>query len=316
MPAIAADDPQLEGVVTGFDGDRAIVHHGPFDAMPEMTMEFSVDGGIGTLRAGDEILARVDEHSDPWRLHDVNVLAHNVPTSASRLAGVKPSRIGDAMPAGAFLDQNGRPWSFADVKGYAAVVAFIYTRCRDPRMCPLISSKFHTLQAPMGARNARLIEVTLDPAFDRPDVLKRYAAQFAADPKVWTLLTGDPKAVVRFAASFGVVPVAKGTLGNLVHGERVAIVSPDGTIADFIDNVDWTPEDMLAAVDRAAGRPTSIGSRIGFEARKLLVTFCGLAGVPESVGWWLLGTLSPVLLVGAYFVGRGVWRMFARRGSA
>ncbi len=59
------------------------MHHGPFDAMPEMTMEFSVDGGIGTLRAGYEILARVDEHSDPWRLHDVNVLAHNVPTSAS-----------------------------------------------------------------------------------------------------------------------------------------------------------------------------------------------------------------------------------------
>ena len=43
------------------------------------------------------------------------------------------------------------------------------------------------------------VSVTLDPAFDRPTVLRAHAATFHADPAIWAFFTGKPDALQHFA---------------------------------------------------------------------------------------------------------------------
>ncbi len=91
-----------------------------------------------------------------------------------------------------------------ELRGQDVVLAFVYTRCQDARMCPLISAEFGRLQRTIGTRPIHLVEVTLDPAYDRPAVLRRYATTFGADPKRWSLVVGDAEPTLDFAARFGI----------------------------------------------------------------------------------------------------------------
>ena len=80
-------------------------------------------------------------------------------------------REGDAVPSAALLDQRGRPFSFANTNGRTTIVSFIYTRCRDAQMCPLVAAKFARMQRELRGAPIRLVTVTLDPAYDTPAVL-------------------------------------------------------------------------------------------------------------------------------------------------
>ena len=70
------------------------------------------------------------------------------------------------------------------------VVSFVYTRCRDARMCPLVAAKFARMQRQLRGTPIRLVTVTLDPGYDTPRVLARYGAAYGADPARWLLVTG------------------------------------------------------------------------------------------------------------------------------
>jgi cytochrome oxidase Cu insertion factor (SCO1/SenC/PrrC family) len=159
---------------------------------------------------------------------------------------------GDTVPAIPLVDQAGQSFSFAQLHGNAAVVAFIYTRCPDPRMCPLVSSKFARLQAGIGNAPIRLIELTLDPVFDTPVVLRRYGRAYGEDARRWTLATGAPASVNELAARFGVATQWTRP-GTLVHTEAAIVLDPQGRVAQIIDGNAWTVDGMLAAAREASG---------------------------------------------------------------
>ena len=147
------------------------------------------------------------------------------PASADDIVrAVRQLRIGDTVPQTHFIDQSGHPFTFADFRGRGVVLAFIYTRCRDPRECPLVSSTFHSLQQRIDGKAYHLVEITFDPAFDRPPVLARYAQQFDADSRLWTL---PPRSIV-----VGVVCGLTNALGAwalytaLERGARASIAVP------------------------------------------------------------------------------------------
>ena len=91
------------------------------------------------------------------------------------------------------------------------------------------------------------MEVSLDPAYDRPPVLTRYASIYGADPTRWHLLTGDPKTVLDFAARFDILERSAGA-DVIVHSERLAIVNREGRITRLYDDARWTAGDVTAAL--------------------------------------------------------------------
>jgi protein SCO1/2 len=221
----------------------AVIHHAPFDGMPAMTMTFRVPARA-RLNPGDRIAADVDRSSEPWSLARIETQAEQSPAPPPPAPVL--ARIGDVVPDAAFVDQRGRSTTLRALRGAPLAVSFIYTRCRDAKMCPLVSGKFRLLQTRLKTR-ASLVEISLDPAYDRPPILARYGAVFGADASRWHLLTGEPKAVLDLAARFGILEEAAGPV-QIVHSERLAIIGADGRIRRFFDDAAWSPHDVLAAL--------------------------------------------------------------------
>jgi protein SCO1 len=159
--------------------------------------------------------------------------------------------VGDALPNIPFVDQRGRHETLAALRGHPYVLTFMYTRCRDPRMCPFVSAKLHQVQSRTAGSAVQLVEVSLDPAYDRPAVLARYGSVFGADPARWHLLTGDPKTVLDFAARFRILERSAGA-DVIIHSERLAIVNSAGRITRLYDDATWNAGDIASAV-RSAG---------------------------------------------------------------
>ncbi|MGA2393315.1 MAG: SCO family protein [Candidatus Lustribacter sp.] len=250
-----AKTERLHGVVLALlpkDG-QAIVHHDAFGSMPSMTMPFQIvpRSQVATLQVGNTIDATVDRSTEPWTLRDVRV-SSTLPVTAQPdvLRRVFPLQIGDIVPDTPFFDQTGRPFRFSQLRGQDVVLAFIYTRCQDPRMCPLISAKFNALQARIGKRPMHLVEVTLDPSYDRPPVLARYGQTFGANPRDWTLAVGDADPTLNFAARFG-ISVFPDPVAGLIHTENTIEIGPDGRVSNEITETSWQPDEIIADIDKS-----------------------------------------------------------------
>jgi cytochrome oxidase Cu insertion factor (SCO1/SenC/PrrC family) len=105
------------------------------------------------------------------------------------------------------------------------------------------------VQTQTGGTGDQLVEVSLDPAYDRPPVLARYGATFGADPARWHLFTGDPRTVLDFAARFGILEHSAGP-ATIVHSERLAIVDANGRITQLVDNPNWQPAVIVSALNK------------------------------------------------------------------
>ena len=281
---------------------EAVVRHGAFGRMPAMTMVFHVEPSVGArLHVGDRITGRVD--LDAETLTGVRVVGHGAAGGAgsSIVHDVQALSVGDELPPTTFFDQNGRGFTFSDFRGQTLLLAFIYTRCQDPRMCPLISAQFHQLQSKLAGLPIHLIEITLDPAYDTPEVLQRYGRQFDADPNRWTLGTGPVTVVQDFAARFGIAVFADATKG-LIHSERTAVVNRDGAIVDLIDAASWSPDDVAAELRATASLPSNPIARLDYELSKAAAAICG-NNVPGTAG------LLSLVLAAGIFAGAS-WVLF------
>jgi len=288
--------------VTPKDG-QAIVRHDAFGAMPAMTMSFRIvpRTALGTMQPGSTIDATVDTTTEPWTLRVVKVGAAQPVTNFGSLRRLMPLQVGDVVPDMPFYDQTGRPFRISDLRGQDVLLAFVYTRCRDPRMCPLISAKFHALQQRIGTRSMHLVEVTLDPSYDRPPVLDRYGKLFGANPQRWTLAVGDTEPTLDFAARFGITNFPDKNLG-IIHDENTVEIAPDGRIRTMITTTAWQPDEIIADVDSSRGAASNPFARFDLWLSRAAVAMCG-NGVAGFSG---LSDLAIVLLV----IGAGTYAMF------
>jgi protein SCO1/2 len=301
VPGLAqAKAEHVHGVVlavTPKDG-TAIIRHDAFDSMPSMTMPFQIvpRSVLGTLQPGNTIDATVNTKTEPWTLTAVKVSTTEAVTSDTPFRRVTPLAVGYEIPDVPFLDQTGKPFKMSDLRGQDVVLAFVYTRCQDPRMCPLISAKFHALQSRIGSRKMHLVEVTLDPSYDRPAVLDRYGKLFGADPAKWTLAVGDAEPTLDFAARFGVTAFPDQTVG-LIHSENTVEIDPQGRITNMITETSWSPDQIIADMDNAAGLASNPIARFDLWLSRTAAAVCG-NNVASFSG---LGDLLIVLLIVAAF---------------
>ena len=264
---------------------EVIVRHDAMLGNPAGIATFRVlpPSAVHTLHIGESIAATADTDETPWTLESITSTGSEQVTGAapaqpdagySVLRNVHHVAVGEFAPAADFLDQRGRPFSLGSLHGQMVVMAFIYTRCKDGRACPLISAKFHTLQQKLLGRPVHLVEVTLDPAFDRPRVLKAYGAAFGSDPARWTLATGDPNTVLDFAAQFDVTAFPDERIG-LIHPERTVIIDQYGTIRELIDEASWSPDEVVATIDHDQHLASNPFERLNLWLSAAAVAVCG-----------------------------------------
>lgn len=123
------------------------------------------------------------------------------------------------LPAFSFTDARGDTVTRENLMGKVVVADAIYTRCTDT--CPLQTATLVQLQRTFqGAKDFQLLSVSVDPEFDRPEVLERYAKARGADLKNWYFLTGDLKAVEDFVVKGLHLPILRSPAPAPVVGSR------------------------------------------------------------------------------------------------
>ncbi|MEP6767428.1 MAG: SCO family protein [Acidobacteriota bacterium] len=251
-------------------GADVLVEH---DAVPgfmgAMTMVFPTRGARDVARAlaaGDTIDATlVVEESRYWlegirrrpgsgppRSPAAAVAAAPDPSSAGAVTPV-PNRavqLGERIPDFELIDQAARPVKLSSLRGEPVAVTFLYTRCPVATACPMTTAKFSRLDALLKQKGyGRLLVVTVDPEHDTPAVLADYARKAGADGKRWRFLTGSPAAVADVASSFGVLYYPE--RGQIIHGQAVAVVDPDGRLSSIYYGESWEPEHLLRDIEKA-----------------------------------------------------------------
>lgn len=101
------------------------------------------------------------------------------------------------VPDFALVERSGRTVTLADLRGAVWLANFIYTQCTET--CPLQSAEVARLQREFaGARDLRLVSITVDPEHDTSATLAAYAARYGADHDRWLFPLGPRRPSTRW----------------------------------------------------------------------------------------------------------------------
>lgn len=149
------------------------------------------------------------------------------------------------VPAFTLVERSGSPLSRDDLAGQPWVADFIFTRCTG--MCPALSTRMAELRRQLRVQglHARLVSFSVDPAHDTPDVLRDYAARFAADDDGWLFVTGDRAALYQLIGQGFRLSVAERSPeqatdgGELItHSDRFVLVDAEERIRGYYHGSD------------------------------------------------------------------------------
>ena len=228
--------------------------------MPAMTMNFGVADPqlLETLETGDRIAFELEFTGESYRVLSARKLGQGE-AGERRLDDL--ARVRTPAPAFDLTDQAGQPVSLESLQGRTLLVDFVYTRCPGP--CPALTSQHVAIQRklpPALRERVWFVSISIDPAFDTPDVMRRYAEARGADLTRWSFLTGDPDRVAGVVKRFGVGSLrqADGTIEHLV---ATFVVDPQGLIAERLIGLDHGADEVVEVLEKVAsggrGAPTS-----------------------------------------------------------
>ena len=255
---------QLTGqiLVVKPDTNEVLVKHDDIPGfMPAMTMPYVVndpalikDRAAGDLITATLVVGRERAHLSAITRTGSAPLPEDARTTIPAAAGVSILKPGDAVPNTPLIDQDGATVTLGDLRGSAAAVSFIYTRCPLPQFCPMIDRRFGEVQQiaaadPALAGRVKLLSISFDPEFDRAEVLRAHAKKTGADPRVWRFATAPQPVVDRMAAEFG-INVIREKDNTITHNLRTAVIDPSGRVAAILDNNGWTAAELADALKK------------------------------------------------------------------
>ncbi len=250
----------LQGKIEGLDildRELLIAHEEIPGFMPAMTMPFKMPEAQGflarfqgmrieRLRRGDVVTATLVVKANESWIEKVNVVRYEPPPGMSAPVP-KEAKIGEPVVDVALEDQDGKPLRLSDYRGQVLALTFIYTRCPIPEFCPRIMKNFQDLESliesdPALRTKARLLSVSFDVEFDRPEVLQAFGSAFVKDRGQgpfarWKLATGTKEAVGRLGQYFGLVFFKEG--GEYAHSLVTVVIGPDGRLVREFSGNDW-----------------------------------------------------------------------------
>lgn len=120
------------------------------------------------------------------------------PIPGSGSSAPKPEDLHDWGPTGDFklVDQDGKTIEAKDLKGEVWIADFIFTRCAGT--CPQMVRAMADLDKELAdLPQVKLISFSMDPEYDTPEVLKKYAQKHNAVSPRWKFLTGDKEQIYK-----------------------------------------------------------------------------------------------------------------------
>lgn len=261
------------------DREITVAHEDIPGFMPAMTMPFRMPEPKGALanlgfkgvklerlRRGDVITATlVVKATESW-VENVSVVRYEAPPDIP-VAPPKEAKVGEAVADVLLEDQDGKPLRLSDYRGHPLALTFIYTRCPLPEFCPRSMKNFQILEQAIEddkalKDTARLLSVSFDVEFDRPEVLNAFGSAFVKDRGQgpfarWKLATGTREAIAKMGRFFGLVFFKED--GQFAHSMVTVVIGPDGKLVRELPGNDWSPDEALQAMREAIRPPAGKG---------------------------------------------------------
>jgi len=173
----------------------------------------------------------------------------------------EPLPVYGKLPAFSLVNRDGRTIRLEDLAGAPWVADFIFTRC--PASCPMMSSRMARLDRNLPRDlDVLLVSISVDPAYDTPEVLERYAKKFEA-PDRWLFLTGEREDVRRlsiegFKLGLDMDP-PPGMAGPepILHSTRFVLVDGEGQIRGYYEAFDEASTEKLRSDLLRLAKPLS-----------------------------------------------------------
>lgn len=165
-----------------------------------------------------------------------------VATLVQRMRQPEPLPVYGKLPSFSLVNRDGRTIRLEDLAGAPWVADFIFTRC--PASCPMMSARMARLDRDLPRDlDLLLVSISVDPTYDTPEVLERYAKKFQA-PERWLFLTGEREDVRRlsiegFKLGLDMDP-PPGMAGPepILHSTRFVLVDGEGQIRGYYEAFD------------------------------------------------------------------------------
>jgi protein SCO1/2 len=267
---------RLRGTVVSTNATKSEVvvkHEAIAGFMDAMTMPYKLrDANVAAeLHPGDVLTADLVVPGDP----NADSMLDHIVVVAQERADYRPAVVyhvpapGEEVPDFALRNQDGRAIHLKEFRGKALLLTFIYTRCPLPDFCPRVTRNFAVVERRLAADGAlldktQLLCVTFDPENDTPERLRAYGAQYIGSDAKGAFAHWDfavpSKPVLEEMRKYFDVGLTHEADGTFTHTLSTTLVGPDGKVVKFYPGNDWTVEQVLGDVERAAGQA---GNRAG-----------------------------------------------------
>lgn len=288
-------------------GDAMIRNDEITQTLPEQTQRYVLDPAA-RVAPGTGIEGLLDRSTTPWTLRYAIPAAAFAPGLPDQ-GRVQAVDIGKPMPHARLVDQDGNVLDLHSAfAGKTVLLSFIFTRCPDKNLCPAISGKYAYMQSHLDPAHFALVEISLDPPYDSPAVLRDYAKAYGANTSIWHLLTATGSVTQRVLDEFGINSLRVSS-ANFIHNDKLYIVTPGGLIAYIVDTAGWDPEGVIAESKSVAGMASNPLERFKLSLIASVVALCGgsaMAGVVLlEIG--LFFVVLAFVLAGLLWARRVLW---------
>ena len=143
-------------------------------------------------------------------------------------------------------NQDKQPVKFPADSHQITVVNFFFSRC--PSFCTDMNKQMEKVSYRFSQnRLLQFFSISVDPDYDTPDVLSRYAKQFKDRPAKWHFLTGDKTEISWLAKESFLVDAMKDTAAtaNFIHSPMLILLDPQQRIRGYYDSANKEEVDKL-----------------------------------------------------------------------
>ena len=247
---------RVEGMVLAVDRPSrtlTVSHRAIPGFMPAMVMPFRAAAGepLDTVQPGSRIHFQLHVKRDASLAKRISVVETREIEDGMRLeTPAETLSVGDMTPDFALTAEDGRTVRLSDFAGRLVAINFLYTRCPLPEVCPRLAASFASLQRRFRdwiPDRFTMLSITLDPQYDSPEVLARYARSVRADPRGWRFLTGPKDDVAAIARRFGLIHWPEE--GLIVHTSVTALIGSDGRLKALVEGSSYRLEQLADLVE-------------------------------------------------------------------
>lgn len=164
-----------------------------------------------------------------------------------------------------YTNHHNEEVSLDDLKGDVWLAQFVFTNCTT--VCGPMMHNMAELQDALiekGVEDYKIVSFTVDPVFDKPDVMKAYLEQFApTDESKWEMLTGYKQSEIIEVAkkSFFTIVADDPNSDQVVHGTSFILVDQKGNVVKMYNGVSDGDEVFADYMDDIANDIKALSER-------------------------------------------------------